>query len=84
MAELRGKSLSDMGGAYAAMITPFTEDDRVNEGAIDQLVEHGLKGGLKGFYLTGSTGEGMLMTVKERKQVFRRAAKAAETSAREA
>ena len=65
-----------MGGAYAAMITPFTKDDKVNEGAIDQLVEYGLKGGLKGFYLTGSTGEGMLMTVKERKQVIRRAAKA--------
>ena len=76
----KGASKNDacgMGGAYAAIITPFTKDDKVNEGAIDQLVEYGLKGGLKGFYLTGSTGEGMLMTVKERKQVFRRAAKAA-------
>jgi N-acetylneuraminate lyase len=66
-----------MPGAYAAMITPFTKDDKVNEGAIDQLVEYGLGGGLAGFYLTGGTGEGLLMSVAERKQVYRRAAKAA-------
>ena len=66
-----------MGGAYAAMITPFTNDDKVNEGAIDQLVEYGLSGGLAGFYLTGGTGEGLLMSVAERKQVYRRAVKAA-------
>ena len=66
-----------MSGAYAAMITPFTNDDKVNEGAIDQLVEYGLAGGLAGFYLTGGTGEGLLMSVAERKQVYRRAVKAA-------
>ena len=65
------------GGAYAAMITPFTTDDKVNEGAIEQLIEYGLAGGLAGFYLTGSTGEGLLMSVAERKQVYRRAVKAA-------
>ena len=72
-----GNGVGGMGGVYSAMITPFTKDDKVNEDAIEQLVEYGLKGGLKGFYLTGSTGEGMLMTVEERKQVFRRAVKAA-------
>lgn len=65
------------GGAYAAMITPFTKDDKVNEGAIEQLIEYGLAGGLAGFYLTGSTGEGLLMSVTERKQVYRRVVKAA-------
>ena len=65
------------GGAYAAMITPFTKYDKVNEGAIEQLIEYGLAGGLAGFYLTGSTGEGLLMSVTERKQVYRRAVKAA-------
>ena len=66
-----------MDGVYSAMITPFTKDDKVNEGAIDQLVEYGIESGLRGFYLTGGTGEFTLMTVEERKQVFRRAAKAA-------
>ena len=72
-----GGSFKGMGGAYAAMITPFTKDDRVNEESIERLIEYGLAGGLTGFYLTGSTGEGLLMSVEERKQVYRRAVKAA-------
>ncbi|MBR4654539.1 MAG: dihydrodipicolinate synthase family protein [Kiritimatiellae bacterium] len=67
----------DMGGPYAAMMTPFTKDYRINEGAIEQLMEYGIAGGLRGFYLTGSSGEGMLLSVAERKQVFRRAARVA-------
>ena len=77
-AKQRVQKRSDgMGGAYAAMITPFTRDNKVNEEAIGQLIEYGLAGGLAGFYLTGSTGEGMMMSVKERKQVYRCAVKAA-------
>ena len=74
---LTDAAFDGMAGAYAAMITPFTKDDRVNEESIDRLIEYGLAGGLAGFYLTGSTGEGMLMSVEERKQVYRRAVKAA-------
>lgn len=72
-----GKEFKGMTGAFAAMFTPFDRNGRVNEAAIDALIEHGLKGGLKGFYLTGSTGEGMLLTNEERKIVYRRAVKAA-------
>ena len=66
-----------MYGAYAAMITPFDGTGRLNLEAVDALVEYGLKGGLKGFYLTGSTGEGMLLTLEERKEIYKRAVTAA-------
>ncbi|MBR3222692.1 MAG: dihydrodipicolinate synthase family protein [Kiritimatiellae bacterium] len=75
--ELTGHEFAGMAGAHAAMFTPFDKKGRVNEDAIDALIEHGLKGGLKGFYLTGSTGEGMLLTNDERICVYRRAVKAA-------
>lgn len=75
--DLTGAEFKNMAGAFAAMFTPFDRKGRVNEEAIDALVEHGLKGGLKGFYLTGSTGEGMLLTNEERRIVYRRAVKAA-------
>ena len=65
-----------MYGAYSAMFTPFDRKGRLNLEAIDALIEHGLKGGLKGFYLTGSTGEGMLLTLEERRAVYGRAAEA--------
>ena len=73
---LSGRDFKGMAGAHAAMFTPFDKKGRVNGDAIDALIEYGLKGGLKGFYLTGSTGEGMLLTLDERKYVYERAVKA--------
>ncbi len=74
--ELQGPEFAGMRGAYAAMFTPFDAAGRVNEERIEQLVEHGLANGLVGFYLTGSTGEGFLLSNDERKVVMERAAKA--------
>lgn len=66
-----------MSGAFAAMFTPIDARNRVDEEAIDQMVEFGLANGLAGFYLTGSTGGWFLLSPEERKTVWRRAATAA-------
>ena len=66
-----------MFGAYAAMFTPLTRDNRINEEAIDRMVEFGIANGLAGFYLTGSTGGWFLMTAEERRTVWARAVRAA-------
>ena len=65
-----------MSGAHAAMFTPIDAKNRVDEEAIDRIVEHGLANGLAGFYLTGSTGGWFLLSPEERKTVWRRAVKA--------
>ena len=71
------REVSGMAGAHAAMFTPFDRKGRVNGEAIDAMIERGIACGLKGFYLTGSTGEGMLLTMEERRYVYQRAVKAA-------
>ena len=71
------KAFDGMGGAYAALYTPFKKDGSVNEEMIEKLIEYGIGNGLRGFYLTGSTGEGFLLSNDERKRVYARAAKAA-------
>ena len=75
--ELNGQEFRGMAGAFSAMFTPFTQDNRVNEDAIGQLIEYGIREGLKGFYLTGSTGEGLLLSIAERALVYQTAVKAA-------
>ena len=76
-----GKMFEGMSGAYSAMYTPFFRDGEkageLNEEMIERLVEYGVRKGLTGMYLTGSTGEGFLLTLDERKRVYARAAKAA-------
>ena len=75
--KLKEKCFKGMSGAYAAMFTPITKDNKVNEEAIEQMVERGIASGLTGFYLTGSTGAWFLLTPEERKTVWKRAVKAA-------
>ena len=56
-------------GVWPALVTPFTEDDQVDVAAIERLVKALVDKGLQGFYLCGSTGEGVFMTTAERKLV---------------
>ena len=71
------RDLRGMAGAYAAMFTPFDRKGRIDDDAIGRIVEYGLANGLKGFYLTGSTGGWFLLSPEERRHVWACAAKAA-------
>jgi len=73
---LKGREFQGMDGAYTALFTPFTEDNQVNVAMLERLVEFHLSQGLRGFYLTGSTGEGFLLSEAERKRVVETVVKA--------
>ncbi len=70
-------AFAGIAGVYTALFTPFTKDNRMNVEMIERMVAYGLANGIRGFYLTGGTGEGLLLSKEERKQVYRAAAKAA-------
>ena len=69
-------NINGMYGAYAAMFTPYDAKGRVDAEAIARIIDYGYANGLKGFYLTGSTGEWWLLSVEERRQVYAAAVKA--------
>lgn len=77
LAQPRGKAFEGMAGAYAALYTPFKKDGSLNEEMVERLIDYGVSRGLRGFYLTGSTGEGFLLSKEERTRVYARAVKAA-------
>lgn len=58
--------MSPFQGAWPALITPFTQDDKVNVPVVRELVDYLIGYGVGGFYVCGSTGEGVYMTVEER------------------
>jgi 2-dehydro-3-deoxy-D-pentonate aldolase len=49
--------LEQLRGVLVALVTPMTRDGRVDEPAVDRLVEHVLGGGVHGLLALGSTGE---------------------------
>ncbi len=62
-------SLNEIGGVIPALMTTFDEHEEFDEKRMRALVDFLIKKGVNGLYLTGSTGEGFLMTPEERKRV---------------
>ena len=75
--KLTEKCFSGMNGAYAALFTPYDAKGRVNPEMIEKIINYGIKNGLNGFYLTGTTGEWWLLSLDERREVMDAAVKAA-------
>ena len=56
-------------GVVIPMVTPLTEDDKIDEESLRALTDHCIEGGMTSLYPCGTTGEMMYLTVAERKQV---------------
>lgn len=54
---------------YSALILPANADESVNYDALRRLVRMQLADGVEGFYCCGSSGEGLLLTLDERKRI---------------
>lgn len=62
---------------FSAMITPVYENEEVNYDALAALTELQIADGVEGFYVCGSSGEGLLLSLAERKRVLECVLKAA-------
>lgn len=62
----------DLQRIFSALIVPMNPDEGINFAALDELIEAQLKDGVEGFYCCGSSGEGLLLSNDERKQVLER------------
>lgn len=55
---------------WSALITPMRADESVNYDALETIVDRQIAEGAEGFYCCGSSGEALLLTSEERKQVL--------------
>lgn len=58
-------------GIFPALLTPFDKDNKINEKALEKLIELNIKKNVKGFYVCGSTAEVFLLTPDERKYLMK-------------
>ncbi|MBM3278272.1 MAG: dihydrodipicolinate synthase family protein [Candidatus Handelsmanbacteria bacterium] len=63
-------SAARMRGLFPILVTPFDEQDRIDEESLRRLVEYNIEGGVHGFGLAGAT-EFAKLTEDERAQVTR-------------
>ncbi|MBO4216528.1 MAG: dihydrodipicolinate synthase family protein, partial [Clostridia bacterium] len=57
-------------GVLPALISPVDDFGKVKKEAVFKLVEFDIKNGVNGFYLCGSTGEGLAMDDTEREKML--------------
>lgn len=62
--------MNDFRGIMPALLTPFDAQGNVNTAVLRQLIQFQLDAGVTGFYVNGSTGEGLLLDPDERKLVL--------------
>ena len=55
---------------YSALITPMDDRENILPASIYKLVEYQLESGVEGFYCCGSSGEGLLLSLDERKIIL--------------
>lgn len=57
-------------GAYTALITPFTDEDELNEEGLIHLLQRQLSSAIDGVVLLGTTGESPTLSEKEKKRII--------------
>lgn len=63
--------VSHLRGIYPALLTPLTDDgSAVNYESLRRLVERLIGAGVHGFFVCGGSGEGILLTAGERRQIL--------------
>lgn len=55
---------------FSALVTPMAEDESILYESLRQLVNYQLAQGVEGFYCCGSSGEGLLLSLEERKAIL--------------
>ena len=60
--------MKDIKGVIPALLTPFDQEENLDEAGLRGLIDRLITQGVHGLYLTGSTGEGFLMDMDERKK----------------
>ncbi len=57
-----------LNGIYVALITPFDENGKLDSDRARALIERHIEVGINGFFVCGSSGEGYLQTLDERRE----------------
>lgn len=60
-----------MKGMYPALLTPFDAKEEIDYEALRKLVEKLISDGVEGLFLTGTSGEMLLLSIEERKNILK-------------
>lgn len=63
------QQIAELHGPFSAIFTPFDSSNEVNYDMLARIANYQMANGIRGFFVAGSTGEGLLLTTEERIKV---------------
>lgn len=63
--------MTEIKGIMPALVTPLRQNGDINTEALRALIDCHKTQGADGFYIAGATGEGLVLSVEQRKKLFR-------------
>ncbi len=63
--------MNSIKGSWAALVTPFTQDDQIDFAALDRLLDMHLAAGTDGLVICGTTGESATLSFDEKKALMK-------------
>ncbi len=63
--------MKNIKGVIPALLTPFDNNNKINEKVLAELIERNINQGVSGFYVAGSTAEVFLLSKEERINLYR-------------
>ena len=62
--------MKNLHGIFTALLTPFDQNNQIDEKALEKLIRYNVDMGVTGFYVGGSTAEAFFLSAEERKQIM--------------
>lgn len=59
-----------IGGIIPALVTPMNDDESVSKKGLQTIIDHVIKGGVHGIFVSGSQGESFSLTTEEKRCVI--------------
>ncbi|GAK51820.1 uncharacterized protein U14_03066 [Candidatus Moduliflexus flocculans] len=64
------KSMKTLQGIIPALLTPFKEDGTLDAALLEKQVAYLADAGVDGFFINGTTGEGLYLSASEKRTSF--------------
>lgn len=70
---------ADFAGIFPALFTPFNAKDEIDFDVLNRMLRFQVRNGVKGFFVGGTTGEGLLLSDDERVELVKHVVEACKT-----
>jgi 4-hydroxy-tetrahydrodipicolinate synthase len=68
---MNNRQIKSLEGIIVPLVTPLSDNDRIDIKGLNNLIEHVIQGGVHGILILGTTGEAQSLSMKQREEMIK-------------